>query len=267
MGSYEFLNTPLLDSDYIPPTTTPDVPPDYLIQSGGGISNMHHGHPQGPYSTSAERSDVYGQSMPFQQTGFDNAVRGDMYDGTGLGKMQARTCSESAMLRMPPYAMGPGANIDYPYMGGPQLVYGNPWDKKKDDGELVEGRDFMTLTPVEELNTDGIENFNNGVVEGVLGGVQVGEKEKKDNPVIAFFILFLIFLTIDLWIRSSNSIIKKYILRTDRISTIQLICTTVVVTALLFLFTSWSGTNFIFLKELKQQEKVMSPPPNKKGEK
>ena len=40
------------------------VPADTLVQTPGGISNMHHGHPQGIYSYSSHQTGLYGNSMP-----------------------------------------------------------------------------------------------------------------------------------------------------------------------------------------------------------
>jgi len=241
MSDYELLNTPGFDSDYIPPTVTPSVPPDYLIQSGGGISNMHHGHPQGPYSATASRSDVYGQSTPFQQSGFTNPVNGGLYDNYDGTTMAPRTCSECSMLNLPPYAQMPGANIDYPYFGGPQVVYDSGGIKKNsmDDGTLKEGEDYTILEPYDE-NVGG---------SSLLG---IGSPRIRKNPLLAFILLFLIFFTIDLWIQSGNSLLKKYVLKTDTITTKQLVVGTIVITSILFIYATWVGEPHIFQEQVEK---------------
>lgn len=216
---YEMLNTPSIDSDYIPPTVTPSVPPDYLIQSGGGLSNMHHGHPQGPYSVSASRSDIYGYSEPFQQTGFMQAVRGNMYDGTGLDKTTPRTCDNLGLNQLPPYATMPGANIDYPH--GQQIVWGTDDSKKN-----------------EEFTTDINAGTNYEMIEPFTDEYD-GNVEQKTNPIILFVFVFLIFLVIDLWIQSSNSIIKKFIYRSGNPSIKQLLIVSSITTVILVLVSTW----------------------------
>lgn len=227
---YELLNTPQLDSDYIPPTTTPSVPPDYLIQSGGGISNMHHGHPQGPYSVTAARSDIYGYSEPLQQSGFMQAVRGNMYSGTGLDKTIPRTCDNFAMNQLPPYATMPGANIDYPFAYGPQVVWGDP---KKNDSLIQD--DYTMIEPFVSTSTGSLAD---------MAGIHSDEATKR-HPIYILVLFFMIFFVLDLWIQSSNALITKYIFRSEKPSTKQLLIISGVSTAILFLFALWIGVPLI----------------------
>lgn len=93
--SYELLN----DSEMEYPGTlsgNSHVPPGMISQSGGGVDNMMHGNPQGLYSPSGTRSDVYGMSTPLPK-----GVYGNLYEkGSSAMDMGVR---EETPLRTPPY--------------------------------------------------------------------------------------------------------------------------------------------------------------------
>lgn len=58
----------------LPIGSTPNTPPNGILQSGGGIANFVHGGPGRMYDRNSERSDVFGFSLPRN----DN-VYGNMY--------------------------------------------------------------------------------------------------------------------------------------------------------------------------------------------
>jgi hypothetical protein len=234
MADYELLNTPALDSDYIPPSSTPDVPPDYLIQSGGGLSNMHHGHPQGPYSATAARSDIYGMSFPFQTTGFAHATKSGLYGDRDMGIMAPRTCQECASLQVPAYAPQAEANVDYPYDLGPQVVY----PLKKSSEPLTEGEDYTIIEPY-----DG-----SMPVKSTLG-VEEKSKKLKDHPWLALIYVFLIFLALNLWLKLVNQLLEKYVFKTESATIKQLAITAVIATIILIIFALWLGSSLVVLEQ------------------
>ena len=143
-------------ADYIPPAYSPSVPPDYLIQSGGGLSNMHHGHPRGPYSKEAERSDIYGMSYPPQRGGFVNTVHGDMYDGTGFG---AKTGMQSPP---PPLEPKQPAYGDYETQSsvlqgpGPQVILNKTYKTNRNPHYGREGFKDSFGNELDEINLDDL---------------------------------------------------------------------------------------------------------------
>ena len=227
MADYELLSTPSFDTDYLPPAASPSVPPDYIIQSGGGISNMHHGHPQGPYSSSAERSDVYGMSTPFQQTGFMNATRGNMYNSPDTPDMDPRTCTECELNQLPPYAQFPPGNSP---VSSTQVVFNTNGNQT-----LIEPFD-----PQESVNG--------------ITGVDTGSKTGWCQWT-ALFYLVLIFFTANLWVRLGNNLLEKHIFKTSNITTNQMIVVTAIFTIILVVFTLWIGSS---IEELEKRFETSS---------
>ena len=78
------------------PSGNTHIPQGMLSQSGGGIDNMMHGNPQGLYSPSGTRSDVYGMSTPLPK-----GVYGNLYE-KGSSSTDMGTWSETP-LKIPPY--------------------------------------------------------------------------------------------------------------------------------------------------------------------
>jgi hypothetical protein len=76
----------------------PEVPRDYVMESAGGLSNMYMGHPQGPYSQSATRNDMYGDSLPRS-----DGLYGNMYS-SGMSYNENSYIHDQPMMNSHPYA-------------------------------------------------------------------------------------------------------------------------------------------------------------------
>ncbi len=213
-------------SDFKPPIPSPDVPPDYLIQSGGGLSNMYHGEFGGPYSNRAERSDIYGSAMPFQRIG-NPATKSNMYDGTGIqALMTERLYTPSPVTN---YAMDPYAATGEVILNetrGPPMVYDQYVPQNiKESYELI-------------------ENYDD----------EVSKEQKKFrnlNPVVLFIILIGMFIVIDLWIQSTNRVLKSHVFKGTKLTTSELIGITVIGTALFIIFIWLLGVPLVLLQQGK----------------
>ncbi len=219
---YEMIQDETGTSDFQPPIGSPDVPPDYLIQSGGGLSNMYHGEFGGPYSDRASRRDIYGNSLPFQRIGRP-ATKSSMYDGTGIQSLMAPRLYEPDPVTN--YAMDPYAatgEVIYKETRGPPVVY----DKY-----------------VPQENYDLIENFDQKEIE------KEQQRYNRINPVFLFIILIALFIVIDLWIQSTNRVLKSHVFKGSKLSTSELIGITVIGTVI-FMIIVWAlGVPLILLQK------------------
>lgn len=189
-SNYTLIGDPPGDNNYNPAPPHPHVPPGWNIQSGGGSANMYSGYYQGPYSSRATRSDIYGNSLPYTNIGGHEDVITDMYNGVNIAKMQPRTSSDYASMIEKPYGNTETGSIDYPY--GQQVLYKEGFTQNYDI--LDDPKDFKDTSK---------------------------PKNKNGHPILVFFIIALIFLAIDLWIQFGNSFIKNKIFSGKSVSTLQ----------------------------------------------
>ena len=100
----------------------PEVPAGYVMESAGGISNMH-GSPQGPYSESATRSDMYAYSLPQNLSlPYHNLYQ----SGSSYIEDQIPIKSNTAPVKSYPYEYSP----DYELIEGFQPLKTNPINPK-----------------------------------------------------------------------------------------------------------------------------------------
>jgi len=222
-GMYEMIQQETGHSDFQPPMPSPDVPPDYLIQSGGGLSNMYHGEFGGPYSNRAERSDIYGSSMPFQRIG-NPATKSSMYEGTGIeSSMTPRLYTPDPVTN---YAMDPYAatgEVTYTDTRGPPAIY-----------------DKYVSPNASSNDYDLIENYEESPTKS----------HHKSHGYSTFIILIIIiglFIVIDLWVQSTNRVLKSHVFKGTKLSTSELIGVTIIGTALFFIILCLFGFGSKFL--------------------
>lgn len=227
--SYELLNDDY--SDFRGYASRPTIPPNGLLESGGGVANFAHGMPGGPYRRSSERSDIYGYSTPRT-----DKIYGNMYtDGpsymenfdlwTDKRKQQTENYAYAWNQHAPKnFDAGPHSDVYYDNSGmhrfspypGEAPAYGEPEQKKNSIEHFEHSSDDKATTPIEELDSS-YETIDKC-------------KSTSLSPYLALLLFIILFIAIDYWIRGSNMLLEKYLLKGRSIEPWHLFAIAVVIT-------------------------------------
>ncbi len=199
--SYQLLN--IDNDDHVGYSSRPTIQPNTIVESGGGVSNFSHGHPQGPYSRSAERSDNYGYSVPRRDKTYGNLYApGPSY----MENTDTWTPARREQLFNYPYAWDHHA----PHQFEP------PENPKIENFQL----NPKGTTAIEDI--DKLPPQNN---------ISQDNDKTSISPYVILALYIILFIAIFYWSRASDSLIRIYLLKGSPIKTWQLFAIAIIITA------------------------------------
>ncbi len=235
----------LLQDDYTDTPgygSNPTVQPGNLLQSGGGVAYHVHGGSGPMYSRNSERSDIFGYSTPRQDKFY-----GQMY-GKGPSYMEnfdLWTPDRHEATFKYPYAWDHHSKKKDPstsVMGIGHDVYGRGQSKSR-----IEKFRFTNDIPRDDKSTTPIEQAFDLIP---VDPSQEAERIVKVSPYLTLLLFILLFIAIDYWIRASNSIIKRYVFKGNKMKSWHLLALAVIVTALFITIAYFSNISLRFFEIL-----------------